>query len=239
MGFQKAGFQKKRRVFLASVACQTAVAASAWPLSGLLRLLFQPEGGRRGASADAKHGRGGFSAASSAQHSDGPAGDARAADSRAADSRAADSRAADASAGAFLFAASFNSARLFPDGAGAGRAQNRAGAGRAQNRAGADPIRASRAQNTAAGARTEWMNRPALSALKDRLSRQGKIRKFHHFRLPAQNRTVYLYVFDSFESFKEWRGEVRSRRLFVREAAPPSIRSSFYARGFCGAPRAG
>ena len=192
-------FSKKRRGFLASVACQTALVAAASPAAGLLRFLFAPQQGQAAGRASVS-GSSTSLAGGGGSNLDGPhRGGAPRCGSLAKTGQVAS--AAPPARSGFLFSATFNSASL--------PSLSMSGA--------------------AAGSGSAWMNRPALSALKNHYVKQGKIKKFHHFRLPAQNRTVYLYVFDSQESFREWRREVRRRRLFVREAAPPSLRCALRA----------
>lgn len=73
---------------------------------------------------------------------------------------------------------------------------------------------------------SKYMRRSAFRLLKNKMLHQKKLLSFHHYRIPSQKRTVWIYVFDSRKSFLEWRGEVKARGMFVSEYLPSHLRYS-------------
>lgn len=73
---------------------------------------------------------------------------------------------------------------------------------------------------------SKYMKRSGFRSLKNKMLSQKKLLSFHYYRIPSHKRTVWMYVFDSRESFLEWRGEVKARGMFVPEYLPSHLHYS-------------
>ena len=74
-----------------------------------------------------------------------------------------------------------------------------------------------------------YMKTDLFKILNNRMFREGKIIKYRY--IPAENKTSWLYVFDSYKSYKEWGTEIEKLQIFSHKKLPSHLKH-FKKEGF-------
>jgi len=69
-----------------------------------------------------------------------------------------------------------------------------------------------------------YMKRDLFKKLNNKMFQQGKLIKYHY--IPTSNKTSWLYVFNSYESYKEWMDEAYRSQLFSAKKLPGHLKYS-------------